>query len=203
MQQGATSKKGSHRRPEARSPAPLARALGQPARKAADSPATRLADKEQHQKKRAANQADPEKAAENAATRKKNNEQHKDKRNKERAAGEVRQTKVTLRRANMTEAERRAKKQLESGSRFDQDRATRLRDERLRVYRQRHPENGAPPIRATCYAKLQCLYMTCTHVCNKTAITHLRSVCNRYIVDYTHCNDDLLHMCKVDNSHSV
>ena len=54
-----------------------------------------------------------------------------------------------------------------------------------------------------CYAKLQSLYMTCTYVCNKTAITHLRSVCNRYIVDYTHCNDDLLHMCKVDNSHSV
>ena len=53
------------------------------------------------------------------------------------------------------------------------------------------------------YAKLQSLYMMCTHVCNKTAITHLRSVCNRYIVDYTHCNDDLLHMCKVDNSHSV
>ena len=117
--------------------------------KAADSLAARLADKEQHKKKRAANQADPEKAAENAATRKKDNEQHKDKRNKERAAGEVRQTKVTLRHANMTEAERRAKKQLESGSRFDQDRATRLRDERLRVYRQRHPENGAPPIRAT------------------------------------------------------
>jgi hypothetical protein len=95
--------------------------------------AVRLVDKEQHQKRRAANKADPEKAAENAATRKKDNEQHKDKRNKERAAGEVRQTKVTLRRANMTEAERRAKKQLESGSRFDQDRATRLRDERLRV----------------------------------------------------------------------
>ena len=87
--------------------------------------AVRLVDKEQHQKRRAANQADPEKAAENAATRKKDNEQHKDKRNKERAAGEVRQTKVTLRRANMTEAERRAKKQLESGSRFDQDQCRR------------------------------------------------------------------------------
>jgi hypothetical protein len=57
--------------------------------------------------------------------------------------------------------------------------------------------------RAVYYANLQSLYMTCTYVCNKTAITHLRSVCNRYIGHYTHCNDDLLHMCKVDNSHSV
>ena len=67
---------------------------------------------------------------------------------KRRAAGEQAQFMVKARLSGQTEAERIEERQTIAGSRYQQDQATRVRDEAMRRYRQRHPEKGTPPARA-------------------------------------------------------
>ena len=69
-------------------------------------------------------------------------------RSKKRAEGERRAYHYKHAQTELSEAERIQKKRGEMGTRYQQDRATRARDEALRRYRQRFPEKGKPPARA-------------------------------------------------------
>ena len=91
-----------------------------------------------------ANQTEEETQAEKA----KRNTKDTERRNKKRAEGERRAYHYKHAQTELSEAERIQKKREEMGTRYEQDRATRLRDEALRRYRQRFPEKGKPPARA-------------------------------------------------------
>ena len=93
---------------------------------------------------RRAQQTEEETQAEKA----KRNTKDTARRSQKRAEGERRAYHYKHAQTELSEAERIQKKRGEMGTRYQQDRATRARDEALRRYRQRFPEKGKPPARA-------------------------------------------------------
>ena len=93
---------------------------------------------------RRAHQTEEETQAEKA----KRNTKDTARRSQKRAEGERRAYHYKHAQTELSEAERIQKKRGEMGTRYQQDRATRARDEALRRYRQRFPEKGKPPARA-------------------------------------------------------
>ena len=69
-------------------------------------------------------------------------------RTKKRAEGQRQVWRYKTEQTELTEPERIQKKREQMGTRYEQERATRARDEALRRYRQRFPEKGKPPARA-------------------------------------------------------
>ena len=109
------------------------------AKKAADA-----ARKQAARDGRRAHQTEEETQAEKATAATTKQQQ----RSKKRAEGERRAYHYKHAQTELSEAERIQKKRGEMGTRYQQDRATRARDEALRRYRQRFPEKGKPPARA-------------------------------------------------------
>ena len=87
-------------------------------------------------------------AEETQAEKAKRNTKDTARRSQKRAEGERRAYHYKHAQTELSEAERIQKKRGEMGTRYQQDRATRARDEALRRYRQRFPEKGKPPARA-------------------------------------------------------
>ena len=125
----------------------LAKKAADAARKQGQTVAKKAADAARQQAARddrRAHQTEEETQAEKA----KRNTKDTARRSQKRAEGERRAYHYKHAQTELSEAERIQKKRGEMGTRYQQDRATRARDEALRRYRQRFPEKGKPPARA-------------------------------------------------------